>query len=108
MKRILTTFKREKGDGLFYPSFVCLWRKRLEVLMDGGGNTASEKRYRDTGDRGRSGSSTSLPEDDSPEGRIVIATVPTPPPRPLPSYPYLIKPEIILRIRRPAKPKPGR
>ncbi|KAG0135301.1 hypothetical protein HOY82DRAFT_601069 [Tuber indicum] len=48
MKRILTTFKREKGD-------------------------ASE-RYRDAGDRGRSGSSASLAEDDSPEGRIVIAT----------------------------------
>ncbi|PUU83700.1 hypothetical protein B9Z19DRAFT_1060808 [Tuber borchii] len=74
MKRILTTFKREKGDGLFYPSFVCRWRKRLEVLMGGGKNAASEKRYRDTGDRGRNGSSTSLPEDDSPEGRIVIAT----------------------------------
>ncbi|KAG0637037.1 hypothetical protein HOY80DRAFT_303314 [Tuber brumale] len=48
MKRILTTFKRERGD-------------------------ASERRYRDAGDRGRSDSSASLAEDDSPEGRIVIA-----------------------------------
>ncbi|PWW79838.1 hypothetical protein C7212DRAFT_355588 [Tuber magnatum] len=47
MKRILTTFKREKGDGL---------------------------RDRDTGDGGISGSSASLAEDDTPEGRIVIAT----------------------------------
>lgn len=45
MKRILTTFKREKGDGLFYPSFVCLWRKRLEVLMDGG---KTQRAKRDT------------------------------------------------------------
>ncbi|RPB06143.1 hypothetical protein L873DRAFT_25740 [Choiromyces venosus 120613-1] len=52
MKRILTSFKREKGDG-------------------------SERRYKESG---RSDSSTSLPTagggavDDSPEGRIVIAT----------------------------------
>ena len=43
MKRILTTFKREKGDGLFYPPFVCLWRKRLEMLM-GGGEKRSERK----------------------------------------------------------------
>ncbi|CUS10676.1 unnamed protein product [Tuber aestivum] len=50
MKRILTTFKREKGD------------------------VGEGRRFRGIGDRGRSGSSTSLAEDDTPEGRIVIAT----------------------------------
>jgi len=49
MKRILTTFKREKGGGLFCLSFVCLWCRRLEVLMGGGEKHSKRKeiqRYR--------------------------------------------------------------